>query len=150
MTPINNHDKTILFYDGVCGLCNNLVKWSLKHDTKRVLKYSEIQSSYGEEFLSGAGVTNKELQDLKTVYLSKNGQLLKKSTAIATLLQELPLPWKIIGTIIKIIPSPIRDLGYDIVAKNRYRIFGKIEKNNISCEVPSKDVIESFKKAQIS
>jgi predicted DCC family thiol-disulfide oxidoreductase YuxK len=131
---INHH--SVLFFDGTCGLCNGLVDWTLKHKSNRPILFSAIQSNTGSKTLKPS-VPADELEALKTVYYVRNNKetptLFKKSTAILSLLADIGGMWGILSTLLFIIPRPIRDFGYDIVAANRYKIFGKSE----HCRLPT-------------
>lgn len=123
----------IILYDGVCGLCNRLVQFVLKHDRRDYFRFASLQSGL-------AGTTlrrhNLDPHDLDTVYVVVDyGQpaehLLARSDAILFLLNQLGGVWKL-ATLGKLLPRPLRDAIYQVVATNRYRVFGKFE----SCMLP--------------
>lgn len=133
MTTTETETHPIVFYDGVCGLCNHLVQFLLKHDHRDRLRFASLQSEFASQFLIRHGVDPK---DLDTVYVVKNhGQadeaLLERSDAILYMLNQLGGIWSWSG-IGRLLPKAVRDAVYKIVARNRYRVFGKYE----SCMLP--------------
>lgn len=123
----------IVLYDGVCGLCNHLVQFLLKRDTHDRFRFASLQSDFANRLLTRHGV---DPHDLDTVYVVKDyGQrdesLLARSDAILYMLAQLGGVWKL--TVIgRVLPKTLRDAVYKIVARNRYRVFGKYE----SCMLP--------------
>lgn len=118
----------IVLYDGVCGLCNRLNQFLLKRDHQDQLLFASLQSDFARKILERYGA---DPTDLDTVYIvedyEKSGErLLKRSDAILRALVALGGIWKI-SALGKILPRPLRDLFYRLVATNRYRVFGKYE-----------------------
>jgi predicted DCC family thiol-disulfide oxidoreductase YuxK len=129
----NNESNPIVLYDGVCGLCNHLVQFLLKRDTKDRFRFASLQSEFAQTLMTKHGV---DPHDLDTVYVVKdygnaNETLLGRSDAILYMLSELGGVWKLIG-VGRVLPKAFRDAVYKIVARNRYRVFGKHE----SCMLP--------------
>jgi predicted DCC family thiol-disulfide oxidoreductase YuxK len=123
----------IVLYDGVCGLCNHLVQFLLKRDTHDRFRFASLQSEFANKLLTHHGV---DPHDLDTVYVVKDyGQpdesLLARSDAILFMLTPLNGLWKLAG-VGRVLPRAFRDAVYKIVARNRYRVFGKHE----SCMLP--------------
>lgn len=127
--------KSIVFFDGVCGLCNTSVDWILKKDKGALHLFSPLQGSAASLVLSPF-----ELRDLSTVVLLKKGRLYRRSEAISEILIELSGIWRWLGYFLKRVPSPLRNLGYDLVAKKRYAIFGKKE----VCRIPTPEERSRF------
>ena len=128
-----SQSNPIVLYDGVCGLCNRLVQFLLKHDRRDRFRFASLQSEFANGLLKRHGV---DPHDLDTVYVVKDhGQsdesLLARSDAILYMLAELGGAWKLTG-IGRVLPKGLRDAFYKIVARNRYRVFGKHE----SCMLP--------------
>lgn len=126
----------ILFFDGVCGLCNGLVDFIIKIDHQKNIYYAPLQ---GEEAQKILGEKIRSLPDYDTVYFKDELGLHKKSTAILRLLYTLGGWWKL-SAFALIIPKFLRDLIYDYVAKNRYKFFGKKE----TCRLPSSEERQQF------
>lgn len=123
----------IVLYDGVCGLCNRLVQFLLKHDRHDRFRFASLQSEFAQSLMTRHGV---DPHDLDTVYVVKNYQLsdealLARSDAILYMLTQLGGIWSLAGAG-RVLPRGLRDAVYKIVARNRYRVFGKHE----SCMLP--------------
>lgn len=119
--------QKIIFFDGLCGLCNGFVDFMLKVDKKGIFSYSPLQSEYA------AGVLPQDLrEDLKTVVVMIDGKIYKKSQAIQKIFEALGGGWSLIGKN-HLIPSSLLNVAYDVVASNRYKIFGKKD----SCRLPT-------------
>lgn len=129
-TPESN---PIVLYDGVCGLCNRLVQFLLKRDARDRFRFASLQSEFSARLLTRHGV---DPHDLDTVYVVKNHEradeeVLARSDAILYLLNQLGGIWSLSG-IGRVLPTALRDLLYKLVARNRYKVFGKFE----SCMLP--------------
>jgi predicted DCC family thiol-disulfide oxidoreductase YuxK len=123
----------IILYDGVCGLCNRLVQFILKRDKRDYFRFASLQSEWSSSLLQRH---NLDPQDLDTVYVvvehdQPAEHLLARSDAILFLLGKLGGIWKL-AALGKVLPRTIRDIVYELVARNRYRVFGKFE----SCMLP--------------
>ena len=132
----------ILLYDGVCGLCSRLVKFSLKRDRKRRLRFAYLQSDFAAGLLRPHAL---DPNDLDTVYLIEAAgqpgeRLSARSDAIIAVLRQIGGPWKAAAFLLRIVPRWIRDRGYRIVARNRYRIFGKSD----TCLLPDAQYRDRF------
>ena len=123
----------IVLYDGVCGLCNQLVQFLLKRDKHDQLRYASLQSDFASTILLRHGLNPKDLDTVCVVidYNEPDEHVLTRSTAILNVVQNLGGFWKV-AAIGKIIPRPIRDLFYELIARNRYRVFGKYD----TCMLP--------------
>jgi predicted DCC family thiol-disulfide oxidoreductase YuxK len=123
----------IVLYDGVCGLCNRLVQFVLKRDKRDYFRFASLQSDFANELLTRYGL---DPHDLDTVYLVRNysqadEKLLARSDAILFLLKQLGGIWRL-SAMGKVLPRIMRDGIYKLVARNRYRVFGKYE----ACMLP--------------
>jgi predicted DCC family thiol-disulfide oxidoreductase YuxK len=123
----------VVLYDGVCGLCNRLVQFILKRDTTDRFRFASLQSDFAQQLMTRHGV---DPHDLDTVYVVKdhglsNERLLARSDAILFMLSQLGSIWKL-SSVGRVLPRALRDAVYKIVARNRYRVFGKHE----SCMLP--------------
>jgi predicted DCC family thiol-disulfide oxidoreductase YuxK len=128
---------TFVLFDGVCALCNGFVKFIFKFDKNNKIKVAPIQSTEGQKILMSY---NSELSDLSTVVVVKNGLISSKFKAVICVLTTLGGVWKVIAMLMQLVPTVIGDFFYDIVAKTRYKIFGKYEQ----CPIPTKDEIKKF------
>jgi predicted DCC family thiol-disulfide oxidoreductase YuxK len=132
----------ILLYDGVCGLCNRSVQFILRHDLRVLFRFASLQSPSAQTILVRHGA---DPADLDTVYLVVNYNqpdeaLLARSDAVADILGRLGGVWNLLGAVLRIIPRPLRDWGYNLVARNRYRIFGHYD----TCPLPTPETRSRF------
>jgi len=124
----------IVFYDGVCGLCNRLVQFLLKHDREGRLRFASLQSDFAAKVLGRHGFDPKDLDTIHVVenYDQPDERVLQRSDAILRAGRELGGFWSASSSISKIVPRPLRDVVYKLVATNRYRMFGKFD----TCMLP--------------
>jgi predicted DCC family thiol-disulfide oxidoreductase YuxK len=132
----------IILYDGVCGLCNRLVQFLLKHDKQGRLRFAALQSDFAEKVLGRHGIDAKDLDTVQVIenYEQPGERVLQRSNAILRAGRELGGLWGASSSIAKIIPRPLRDLVYRFVATNRYRMFGKYD----TCMLPDPDQRSRF------
>jgi predicted DCC family thiol-disulfide oxidoreductase YuxK len=128
-------DTNIILFDGVCNLCNGLVKFMFKYDKKAIFSFASLQSETAEILLKKAGLT--EVPD--SVIVIKEGKALVKSEAALSIIQQLGGLFKPL-LVFRLFPRSIRDRLYDEVAKRRYKWFGKKE----SCMIPTKEQRKRF------
>lgn len=121
----------IVLFDGVCGLCNQSVAFLIKIDRDKRLKYTPLQGEFAKTLPIKANIDSIVFYD--------DGVLYYKSTAILKLCATLGGVCKV-TSLFYIIPSFLRDGLYDLVAKYRYRLFGKTER----CSLPTKEQKELF------
>ena len=124
----------IVFFDGVCNLCQGSVRYLIKHDKKGVLKFASLQGNYAKDF-----VNETEIQSMQSIMFFDGKMLYKKSTAVLKLSRLLG-GWHQLLLLGYILPRFFRDWLYNIVAKNRYRWFGKKDQ----CMLPSKGFENRF------
>ena len=124
----------IILYDGVCGLCNRLVQFLLRHDKHGRLRFASLQSDFAAKVLNRHGIDAKDLDTLHVVehYSDPDERVLQRSDAILRAGRELGGMWSVLATLGKVVPRPWRDLFYRLVARNRYRMFGKYD----TCMLP--------------
>jgi predicted DCC family thiol-disulfide oxidoreductase YuxK len=125
-------DHPIVFFDGVCGLCNRSVDFILKHDSRGLFHFAPLQGETATRLL-----TADDREHLSTLVLQLDGREYKRSSAVARILWRLGGIWSVLGALLWLIPKPLRDLGYRIVAGSRYKLFGKKE----SCRLPRPEEI---------
>jgi predicted DCC family thiol-disulfide oxidoreductase YuxK len=119
----------IILYDGVCGLCNRLNQFVLRRDPEGIFRFASLQSPFAVLILSRHGANS---QDLDTVYVVVNYELpdehlLPRSDAIIFVLKELGGVWKLLGFVLQLMPRPVRDGAYRLLARSRYRVFGRFD-----------------------
>jgi predicted DCC family thiol-disulfide oxidoreductase YuxK len=131
-------DNLVLFYDGVCGVCNKSVQMILAHDRQGTLKFAPLQSRYGQEVTARHNLQNID----SLVLLDRTGsteRVWMRSNAALKIAGYLGGWWKLF-MVFYLVPRPIRDFFYDLFAKYRYRVFGKYD----SCLLPSPEVRARF------
>jgi len=128
-------NKVILF-DGVCNFCNSSVNFIIARDKKNIFKFAALQSRTGEELQRKFSLDPK---DLSSFILIDGEKYYKKTTAALKTAKYFGFPWNLTYMLI-IIPPIIRNISYNIIAKNRYKWFGKRN----TCRVPSADEKEKF------
>lgn len=127
---------SIILFDGVCNFCNNSINFVMDRDTKGVFKFASLQSDIGQELLKQKGL---KTSDFDSIVLFKNGTVYQKSDAALEIARELNGLWSWLY-IFKIVPRFIRDFFYNIIARNRYRWFGKTE----ACRLPTPELRARF------
>ena len=123
----------IVLYDGVCGLCNRLNQFLLKRDTHDRFRFASLQSDLAASLLKRHGADSHDLDTVYVVldYNQPGERLLARSDAILQVLTQLDGIWKWVGAG-RLLPKVLRDGIYNVVARNRYRVFGKHD----SCMLP--------------
>jgi predicted DCC family thiol-disulfide oxidoreductase YuxK len=107
----------ILVYDGPCTLCNRTVQWVFDKDASERILFTSLQSNWAQANVPPA------LRTIDSVLFFDGTQWHVKSDAVLYLLRELPRPWRSFFEL-RIIPRALRNVGYDLLAKFRYRLFG--------------------------
>jgi predicted DCC family thiol-disulfide oxidoreductase YuxK len=128
--------RNIVLFDGVCNLCNCLVQFIIKRDPKATFSFAAIQSEMGQELLMQMKSHSDELNSV--VYIRDENYFFK-SSAILHIFKDMGGIWKLFYVFI-IIPSFIRDSVYAVIARTRYKVFGKRE----TCMIPSADIQNRF------
>ena len=135
---MSNQNKFIILFDGVCNLCNTSVNFIIKKDKKNKFMFTSLQSDVAKKLLLQF---NSKINDnnLGSIVLIKQNKIYYKSTAALIIGKELKFPYNLSFLFI-IIPKFIRDFIYDVIAKNRYKWFGKKD----TCIIPSEDELNRF------
>lgn len=129
-------DKHIIFFDGVCNMCNSFVRLIIKLDYKEQFIFCPISSKKGQKIINKF---NLELKKIDSIILLKNNKITLKSEAVIKILVSLNLFFRFF-LILKILPSKLLDLIYDFIAKYRYKLFGRKE----SCIIPDEKYKSRF------
>jgi len=127
---------SIILFDGVCNLCNGAVNFVIKRDPGNVFKFAPLQEKQGALLLKTHAI---DIQKLESIVLIENEKVYIKSSAALRITKKLSGLWPLFFVLL-IIPRFIRDGIYDIIAKNRYKWFGKKEQ----CMIPTPGLIEKF------
>jgi predicted DCC family thiol-disulfide oxidoreductase YuxK len=126
--------RHLVLYDGVCGLCNGLNAFLLPRDSRGDFAFASLQSPTAKALLARFGRTTEHLDTFYVIkdFESASPALLAKSQAGLFALTSLGGVWRLAGGL-NVLPTPLLDVGYDWMARNRYRIFGKYE----TCPMPA-------------
>lgn len=131
-------DKKIIFFDGVCNLCNSFIDYVIQRDKEKKIFYCSLQSELAQELLAEHSISFEN--GFSTIFYYDQGKLYKRSTAILRIYKELNALHKIGASILLVIPAFLRNVVYDFIAKNRYRFYGKKE----TCRLPSPEEKDQF------
>jgi predicted DCC family thiol-disulfide oxidoreductase YuxK len=126
----------LLFYDGVCAMCNGIVKRMLRIDKRRVFHFAPLQGETAE--LARKLHPNFPIE-IETLVYVRRGELFLRSRAAALAMQEMPYPAKALSWF-RFLPAWLTDFFYGIVARVRYRVFGKYE----HCPLPPAEHRQRF------
>ena len=132
----------IVLYDGVCGLCNRLVQFVLKNDRNDVFRFASLQSKLAEQILVRHRLRSESLETVYVVldYGLAEERLLSRLRAVVYVLQQLGGPLTYVSAILRVLPAPVQNFLYGLVARNRYRVFGRYE----TCPLPDSDTRSKF------
>lgn len=135
MNSLANNETPIIFFDGICNLCTDSVRFVIARDSQKRFRFASLQSTVAEQLLDP-----QDQQDgLESMVLIMEQQIYRKSTAALMTAQYLDGLWPVLRLLL-IIPQPLRDILYDWIGKRRYRFFGKRE----ACWKPSPDLADRF------
>lgn len=121
-------EPVIVFFDGVCGLCSHIVDWLMVRDRQMVFLYAPLQGTTATQRLPAA-----DRENLNSIVILKSAQFHRRSDAIVEILRSLGGQWRTLGQVLSLVPRPLRDFGYRVVASQRYRIWGKHD----TCRIPT-------------
>jgi predicted DCC family thiol-disulfide oxidoreductase YuxK len=127
--------QPVILFDGVCNLCNGVVRLVIRQDKKAHFKFASLQSEAAVQLLQPYGVLKK----FDSFILLEDGTLFQKSTAALKVFRRMPWYWQW-TQLFWIVPTPVRDAVYDFIAKNRYNWFGKKE----ACMLPTPAIRNRF------
>jgi predicted DCC family thiol-disulfide oxidoreductase YuxK len=128
--------KSIVLIDGVCHLCQGLVRFIVPRDPRANFMFASLQSEAAKELLRAGSLPGNQLN---TVVLVENGSYYTESAAVLRIARRLRFPWPLAYVFI-LVPKPLRNALYRLVARNRYRWFGRDEQ----CLLPSPDLKRRF------
>lgn len=126
----------IITFDGVCNFCNYWVNFTITRDIKNLYKFAALQSDEGQIILQQY---NLDQNNLESFVLIRGENVCSKSTAALEISKNLSGPIKLLYPFI-FLPKFIRDYIYDLIAKNRYKIFGKSD----ICRIPTEEERAKF------
>ena len=119
--PAFPDDRPLFIFDGVCVLCSGGAAWLMRHDHQRVFQMTTAQSPLGAALYAHYGI------DWNDTYLMVSGGLpYTKSDGYLQMCRIVGSWWRVF-LVLRLVPRPLRDWGYDLIARNRYRWFGRVE-----------------------
>lgn len=132
----------LVLYDGVCGLCSRLLQFLLAHDRARVFSFASLQSVTGQAFVRRFGGNTDDLTSFYVVANYRapgNARAHVKARAALFVARSLGWPWKA-ACVFGVFPTALLDRVYDLVGRNRYRVFGRYDQ----CLTPRPEYRDRF------
>lgn len=129
-------NNTILLFDGECNLCNGTVQFVIKRDKKANIKFASLQSEAGRQIMQQFNIPTEYMD---SIILVENKKVYYKSTAALRLSKKMNGLWPMLYTLV-VIPTFIRNIVYDYIARNRIKWFGRAD----SCWVMTPELKERF------
>jgi len=134
---MSNSPTNLVLFDGVCNLCNGFVQFVISHDPRARFQFAALQSEVGQALLAQLG--HRVAITPETVMLLENGRLYTHSTAALRIARGLGWPWRGFSAAL-VLPRFLRDAAYRLVARHRYKWFGRQE----SCWLPTPELKARF------
>jgi len=133
MQTLQHLKHPVILFDGVCNLCNASIQRVIKHDPAGIFRFASLQGQLGQQVLEKFQLP---ADAFNSFLLLEDGQLFSKSTAALKVMKQMTGIWSLLYYPLIIIPPFIRNFFYDIIARNRYKWFGKQE----SCWLPTPEL----------
>ncbi len=127
-------EKPVIFFDGVCGLCNGFVDFVLKKDLKKSFFFAPLQGD-----TAAAHFIARNFRDWSIAYVDTGGTVRRRSDAVIKILEETGGAWRF-AVVLRVIPAFIRDYVYSRIAAKRYVWFGRFD----SCRLPPEEFSDRF------
>lgn len=112
-------EKDLVFFDGVCNLCASSVQWIIRHDKGNHFRFTSLQGVYAAQ-----NIQDPVLKKTDSIMLLHKGNFFVKSTAVLMIARKLRFPFGLLSVFL-VIPAFLRDAVYDLVARKRYKWFGR-------------------------
>jgi predicted DCC family thiol-disulfide oxidoreductase YuxK len=136
MNGMEPSSHPILLFDGVCNLCSGAVQFVIRRDPGARFRFASLQSETGQRYLDKLPIDRRALD---SVILVEGGRWFQESDAVLRVARHLGGAWKAL-TVFRLVPRPVRDWAYRLVARNRYRWFGRKE----ICWLPTPELRRRF------
>ena len=142
MERLSTRAKTLVFYDGVCGLCDRFVRFVLMRDRRGQIKFAPLQGEMARTLLQPAGHDPANLESILVVadWNGPGQRVLQRSAAVVHAVSELGGGWGVVARLARVVPTFFADAVYTAVARRRYRIFGKFD----ACPLPRPEWRDRF------
>lgn len=131
--------SAIVLFDGVCNFCNATVNFIIEHDKAGYFKFAPLQSDVGERLTLEYGLETETDRAPDSVILIEHGEAFTHSNAAVRIAKHLGSPWSWLH-VLRFIPAAVRDAGYRMFARQRYRLFGRKD----HCMIPNSDIRARF------
>ena len=128
--------QSVVLFDGVCNLCTGSVQFIIRRDPVGRFRFASLQSEVGTQLARHHGLSAEVLH---SVVLIEDGHAYERSQAALRIARRLSGGWQLLWSL-RVVPRPIRDAVYDVVARNRYRWFGRKD----SCMIPTPELRARF------
>jgi predicted DCC family thiol-disulfide oxidoreductase YuxK len=135
--PARRPDHAVILYDGVCVLCSGVVRFIIERDPTARFRFASVQSEVGRRLLAEHGLPLDRWDSF--VLVDEDGAAYLRSAAFLRIVPRLSGPWRALA-VGRLVPAVLRDGVYDLVARSRYRLFGRRE----SCMVPTPEIRARF------
>ena len=131
------NDKKIILFDGVCNLCNGFVQFVIKKDKNDVFRYASLQSEIGQRLVSERNIDTKTIDSV--ILIEPGVAYYIKSDAALQIAGHLK-GYRTFSKLLNLIPSSLRNIVYDFIARNRYNWYGKKDQ----CMIPTPELKAKF------
>lgn len=130
-------NKKIILFDGVCNLCNSSIQFVIKRDTDDMFRYAALQSEIGQKLISERNI---DTENIDSIILIEPGVAYYTKSDAALQVGKSLKGYRTISSVFNLIPSGLRNIIYDFVARNRYRWYGKKDQ----CMIPTPELTGKF------
>jgi predicted DCC family thiol-disulfide oxidoreductase YuxK len=133
---------TVVFYDGVCGLCDHFLRFLIRRDRRQRLAFAPLQGTLAQTVLVPRGIVSSDLDSIYVIadWHTPSERLLNRSRAIVHALLQLGGVWRLAARGASVLPASLADRVYDLVAVRRYRTFGRFD----TCPIPPPEWRDRF------
>lgn len=143
----NSNSRHVVFFDHDCLLCNGTVKFLMARDHRDILRFAPLQGPTAAGLFQRHPATAQDPEALASIVLaedheSSDERVSMRSTAVARVLRRLGGFWGFVGCLLNLIPGPLRDWGYGIVARNRIQWFGVATPD--TCPLPTPEEVRKL------
>jgi predicted DCC family thiol-disulfide oxidoreductase YuxK len=136
VSDVKHIPENLVLFDGVCNLCSALVQFVIRHDPAAKFRFAAIQSEIGREIFQSHGL---DPADLQTFVFISDGKMHVRSDAAIEVVSRFGGAWRFF-TVFRLVPRVARDWIYSVIARNRYRWFGRKD----VCMIPTPEIKERF------
>lgn len=126
-----------MLFDGVCNLCNGAIQFIIKRDKKDKFRFAALQSEIGQKLVVERGIDTSKVDSI--ILIDPGVAYYTKSEAALEIGAELK-GYRILSNILRLIPSSLSNIVYDLIARNRYKWYGKKE----TCMIPTPEFRAKF------